>query len=365
MNKINLLIITFQGDVSGATNSLIYLSKGLAEKGHNVYVGCRVESLLYQQLQNTNVNMIAMKYKRKFDWQFMQHLKTIIIEKDIHIINAQSSWDRYSSIFTRWLFKLPVKVVHTRRQVPMSMGGFFQNFLYHYGTDKIIAVSSGVKEELVKMGLPAHHILVINNGTPREKYEKLDYSFINHLKSEYKIEDNQFVIGCISRLKKQIQILKALQYLDEQVVVIFVGIESNAEFEKIISRYKIPHKVIFIGNVSSSEVLNYYKLLDVHILASTSEGLSQSLLESMALEVPVIATAAAGNLDLIQDGENGLLFRDEDIEGLALLINQIKVNADLRKKLISEGKNTALKDFSINNTIDKYENFFQNLLEDI
>ncbi len=125
---MNLLIITFQGDVSGATNSLIYLSKGLAEKGHNVYVGCRVESLLFEQLQNTKVHTIEMKYKRKIDLPFIIHLKKIVLDKNIHIINAQSSWDRYSSIFVRWFFKLPVKVVHTRRQIPMSMGGFFSKF---------------------------------------------------------------------------------------------------------------------------------------------------------------------------------------------------------------------------------------------
>ncbi len=361
---MNLLIITFQGDVSGATNSLIYLSKGLAEKGHNVYVGCRVESLLFEQLQNTKVHTIEMKYKRKIDLPFIIHLKKIVLDKNIHIINAQSSWDRYSSIFVRWFFKLPVKVVHTRRQIPMSMGGFFQNFLYYYGTDKIISVSEGVKEELVKLGLPAHHIIVINNGTPKEKYEKLDVSLTKKLRMKYQLKDNIIVIGCVSRLKKQAQILKALQLLEREVVLILVGIDINNEFQKIISTYTESHKVIFTGNISSHEVLNYYKLLDIQILASTSEGLSQSLLESMALEVPVIATAAAGNLDLIQHGENGLLFKDEDILSLANCINQLIEDEDLRIKLIAAGKKTAYEDFSIHKTIDNYETFFENLISE-
>jgi hypothetical protein len=37
---MRILIITYQGDISGATNSLIYLSLGLAKKGHQIYVAC-------------------------------------------------------------------------------------------------------------------------------------------------------------------------------------------------------------------------------------------------------------------------------------------------------------------------------------
>jgi glycosyltransferase involved in cell wall biosynthesis len=155
-----------------------------------------------------------------------------------------------------------------------------------------------------------------------------------------------------------------LQLLEREVVLILVGIDINNEFQKIISTYTVNHKVIFTGNISSHEVLNYYKLLDIHILASTSEGLSQSLLESMALEVPVIATAAAGNLDLIQHGENGLLFKDEDILSLANCINQLIEDEDLRIKLIAAGKKTAYEDFSIHKTIDNYETFFENLISE-
>jgi L-malate glycosyltransferase len=39
--KLNILILTYQGDYSGATNSISYLAKGLADAGHTVYVGCR------------------------------------------------------------------------------------------------------------------------------------------------------------------------------------------------------------------------------------------------------------------------------------------------------------------------------------
>jgi L-malate glycosyltransferase len=361
---MRILFITYQGDVSGATNSLTYLTLGMAKKGHQIFVACRKEALLFKNLENTEVQLIAMEFRRKFELKNIRHLKRIILHHQIDIVNAQSSWDRYSSIFARWIYRLKVKIVHTRRQSPMSMGGFLQNFLYTYGTDKIVAVSREVKQELVKKGLPESHIEVIHNGTPIEKYNLLDPDYIDNLKSKFNIQSGDFVIGCVSRLKKQEQLLQALNYLTEEVKLIFVGIEEKSEFQSIISGYPVPHKIYFEGNINGLQVLNYYKIFDVHILPSTMEGLSQSLLEAMALEVPVIATAAAGNLDLIKDGENGLLYEDRNFIQLAEKIKFLMNNKNLRSKLKEKGRITALEDFSMEQTIKGYENFFSGLIEE-
>ena len=150
---MNILFLTYQGDIAGSTNSISYLAKGLADKGHNIYVGCRKESLLYSMLQNTKVNLIEMTFKSKLDFQNMKHIREVVKKYKIEIINAQSSKDRYSSIFAKIFYKLPVKIVHTRRQTPKSSGIFIQNWFYNTFTDLIVAVSDEVKEELVKNGI--------------------------------------------------------------------------------------------------------------------------------------------------------------------------------------------------------------------
>src|SRR5690606_38503924 len=150
----------------------------------------------------------------------------------IQIINAQSSKDRYTSIFAKWLFGLKVKVVHTRRQKPESIGGFLQNWLYVKGTDKIVAVSNGVKKFLVAQKIPQNHIEVIYNGTPRQKYEAVDLKRSEELKKKYNILDGDFVIGCVSRKKSQDQLLRALHYVPFKTKVIFVGIEKYSEYQE-------------------------------------------------------------------------------------------------------------------------------------
>lgn len=360
---MNILLLTFQGDVAGSTYSISYLAKGLAAKGHNIYVGCRKESLLFRLLQNTGVILLPMTFSGRLDLTNMRQIKHAVQQYDIRIINAQSSYDRYTSVLARWLFRLNAKVVHTRRQVSKSMGGLIQNLIYIKGTDKIVAVSEGVKVSLAQGNIPADHITVILNGTPREKYAKTDASSADALRKKFKIEKDEFVIGCVSRLKAQNQILEALTLLDFPVKIIFVGIEKQPEWEEIIRSYTVDHEIIFAGLVPSDEILNYYPLFDVKILASAMEGLSQSLLEAMALGVPVIATNASGNPELISDGENGFLFDDGKTEQLARAVKMLYKSRSLREKFIANGKKTALETFNIDNTVAGYEQLFKQLIE--
>jgi L-malate glycosyltransferase len=358
---MNILFLTYQGDIAGSTNSISYLAKGLAAKGHSIFMGCRKESLLYKMLENTAVHLVPMTFKSKIDFRNMRQIRDAVKKHNIQVINAQSSWDRYSSILARWIFRLPVKLVHTRRQKAESIGGVFQNLLYVSGTDKIIAVSEGVKESLIKKNIPEQHVHVIYNGTPYEKYQKISDNVVAELKEKYNIKPNDFVIGCVSRKKKQEQILQALDCLPFKVKLILVGIDEEYEYRKYLPRLRDRHEIFFTGLVSSEQVLNYYPLFTIKILASTIEGLSQSILESMALGIPVIATNCAGNPELIKHNVNGLLFRNDDVDQLTKCIINLHNEPATRARLSEEGKLTAFTDFSMEKTIDNHEKFFQQL----
>lgn len=300
-----------------------------------------------------------MTFKSKFDWDNIKQIRDAVKKYDIHIINAQSSKDRYTSILANWIYRLNVNVFHTRRQTPKSSGIFLQNWFYTLGTKKIIAVSEGVKRQLADLGIPEKHITVIYNGTPRGKYKLQNPEYVEELRRKYRIQPDDKVIGCVSRSKQQEQLLKAVNLIDSKLKVILIGAEEKDIYRKITAKYKTAHEVIYTGFLSPEETLYHYKLFYIKVLPSITEGLSQALLEAMAMSVPVIATRAAGNIDLIKNGVNGYLFDENDIEDLAVKIKILLENDDVRKKFIENGKKNALEDFSIENTIEEYERFFQ------
>ncbi|MGB3780195.1 MAG: glycosyltransferase family 4 protein [Tunicatimonas sp.] len=357
---MNILFLTYQGGPAGSTFSTTYLATGLSNRGHHIWVGCSKKSLLWQLLSPTSVQLVPMEIKSSFDRKNIREIAYLVREYAIDIVNAQSSKDRYTSIFAKWIYKLPCKVVHTRRALSKSLkilGGFYEK-----GTDKIVAVSGGVKVSLVAMGISHDHIQVIRNGTPPEKYNSIDSQRTDQLKSKYGIRNGDIVIGSVGRQKEQRQILQALLHIKRTVKVIFIGIESQPDLESIIQQYALPHQVFFTGIISNEEALHHYPLFRMKILASAAEGLPQVLLEAMALGVPVIATNVGGIPELVQHQVNGLLFNNNDIKTLAQHIEALINNQEHYLRLKSNGQKTALEDFSIEKTIDQYERFFSALI---
>lgn len=355
---MRILFLTHQGDLAGSTNSIFYLSSGLADRGHEVYVGCRRASLLYGMLQDTRVQAVPMTFGGRLDWSNMRQIRQVVVDKDIQLINAQSSLDRYTSGLAKWFFGLPVVLMHTRRQMPKSTGWFIQNWFYKASTDCIIAVSHGVKDALVALGLPEGHIKVIKNGTPKSKYDLKQPELTEQLRKKHGFPVGATVIGCVSRRKNQPQLLKAFAKLSEEAWLCFVGIEADEELSAVPLTAAQRARVVYTGMVPRDEVLYYHGLFTLEVLPSTMEGLSQSLLEAMALGVPVIATHAAGNPDLIIHGQNGLLFEDDNIQDLVNCIEAVVSNGELVARLRAEGMRTALVDFEISNVITHYERLF-------
>lgn len=361
---MKLLLLTYQGDIAGSTFSIAYLAKGLAARGHQVYVGCRRESLLYKLLQDSKAHPVAMQFRGKFDRKAMTHLKELVKTYDIELINAQSSKDRYLSIFARWLHKLPVKLVHTRRQKPESIGGWLQNTFYVKGTDKIVVISDELKNTFVSKGFPADHLQVIYNGLPRERFEAHDPARTRALRRELGLSSSDTVIGCVGRRKKQEQLLEALQYLPAHYKVIFVGIKKEALqpwFEKL---PPIRQQLFFTGAVAPEEAINYYPLFNVNVLPSTMDGFGLVLVEAMGMGIPVIGTNAQGIKNVIEDGVSGLLFEDGQAAELAQKIRSVLDNPALLARLIKNGKYRAENTFSMEHTVKAYEAFFASLIRE-
>ena len=230
---MNILLLCYQGDVAGSTYSMQALANALAEKGHQVYMGCRRASLLYKLLSNTKVNLIPMPFRGKADLHTVYLIRKAIKDHSIDVVNPQASQDRYLTALAAWQLKRKPVVIHTRRQRPRSDGGKLQSRFYERTTDRIVAVSQSVKNQLVAKGISTEHIEVIYNGTPRGKYEKLNPEKTEQLKKKFKLQPDDFVIGCVARPKRQQQLMKALSFVDVPLKVIFVGMERTSMMSEL------------------------------------------------------------------------------------------------------------------------------------
>lgn len=358
---MKILFITKQKSVAGSAYSVSYLAGGLVEKGHKVWVGARKHAFLLKLVEGKPlIKKVHFPFKGYSDWETAREIGRLVRSEGIDIVNAQSGQDRFLMVLAKWLFGMKAQVVFTRRQRPRDEP-WLKRFL-HTKTAKIVVISEGVKELFLKKGYREEQLHVIYNGLPPDLEKQVKAEDVSRLRKQYQIPSANKVIGCVSRLKEQAQIIRACQYLEENITFLFIGIEQ-AQVQEVIDEVEPKQQLLFTAVLNHQQVLTHYRLMDVNILASKMDGFGLTLVEAMALSVPVIGSNFGGIRSVIGDNENGLLFENGDIKGLANQITTVLHDENLRERLITKGREAYLTRFNLNRTIEAYERFFQELLQ--
>jgi glycosyltransferase involved in cell wall biosynthesis len=354
---LKILFVTYQGDLGGSTQSMIYLARGMAARGHEVWFGCRRESRIFGELEHGPVHVTPMEFSR-FGGPAAKQITELCRKEGIDIVNAQSSQDRYAALRARLFGRIGARVVFTRRQMPSSSR--LSCVLNNIGAHRVIAVSGAVAEALSECGISRRKITVIHNGTPPEKYAGIAEGDVRRWREELGIRPGETVIGCIARRKRQDLLIEATRWLPGDAVILIAGADEQPEWTELVRSLKPVQRIIFLPH--TDRVLSLYPLLSVSVLPSMIEGLSQTILESMALGVPMVASRWGGNPEIIEHGISGLLFDPTDSRDLAVQVNRVLNEPELAARFVERGKQRALVDFNVENTVRRTEKCFCELL---
>ncbi len=113
---------------------------------------------------------------------------------------------------------------------------------------------------------------------------------------------------------------------------------------------------------ATDQVVPWLQSIDIFVLPSLTEGLSNSLMEAMACGCCVIASRVGGNPELIRDGETGLLFEPRDTAGLAAALGRLIENEPLRKELAAAGRRQIHDRFSVQASADQMGEIYAELI---
>ncbi len=130
--------------------------------------------------------------------------------------------------------------------------------------------------------------------------------------------------------------------------------------EKVKDLELSPH-IFFVGFYE--DVPQILRCLDIFSLPSLTEGFNRSLLEAMACGLPVVATAVGGNVEIVQDGVNGLLVPPSNPGALASAITELLKDKEKARKMGLEGKLLVKENFSIDINVRKIEKLYLQILE--
>jgi glycosyltransferase involved in cell wall biosynthesis len=114
---------------------------------------------------------------------------------------------------------------------------------------------------------------------------------------------------------------------------------------------------------TTSRVEDWLRNIDIFVLPSLSEALSNSLMEAMACGCCPIASRVGGNPELIEDGVRGLLFPPGDAAGLAAALREVILNPDLRRRMADAAHDFVHANFSRETAARRMEQIYSGLLE--
>jgi glycosyltransferase involved in cell wall biosynthesis len=113
---------------------------------------------------------------------------------------------------------------------------------------------------------------------------------------------------------------------------------------------------------STSDVAAWLRAIDIFVLPSLSEALSNALMEAMACGCAVVASEVGGNPELVSDGATGLLFRAGDAAELADRLEHLIVDQSLRTRVGAAASDSVRQRFSIEASVRKMEEIYLELL---
>jgi phosphatidylinositol alpha-1,6-mannosyltransferase len=148
------------------------------------------------------------------------------------------------------------------------------------------------------------------------------------------------------RYKGVVTVIEALSMLrDTALQYMVVGDGDDLSFlQRVARRFGVEHRVHFLNGVDDRELVNLYEQCEAFVLPSGKEGFGIVFLEAMFFGAPVIAAAEKGALDVVKDGETGLLVRFGDSIALQRAIECLGSDEALRAKLRQGGRATVVAD---------------------
>jgi glycosyltransferase involved in cell wall biosynthesis len=350
---LTILHLTHQGGGAGSTVSIAALAAAQRAAGHRVLVGCRAGTLLAAMARAAEVAVLPLAFDRRAE--LARQIARVAKDVGADVVNSHASRDRAACRLARLSGRLPAACVMTRRQMPRSLP--VSVLLNGFVADCTIAVSRAVARALVRRGAPSWRVRVVPNGVDLARLERhVPGAAIETARALADWRPWRPTVGVVARRKDQDVLLKALAMLEQPLTLTLLGVEPDADLLALAAA--APHHTVRCVPFRP-DVLPFYRVFDVAVLPSRGEGLSQALLEAMALGLPVVASRAGGNADVVSHGEDGLLVSARDPAAFAAALARLLADAGLRRRLGARARRTSRERFSMQRTAALTERAYQ------
>ncbi len=245
-----------------------------------------------------------------------------------------------------------MKTSGARQPVMLDRFGFVDAFVTVSDDARGIAIA--------KAGARPERVRTIVNGVDTRAFRRADAEARARMRASLGLRDDDFVFGIVARLsaaKDHANLFRAFASVastDARARLVVVGDgELRADLARLRGELRMHERIVMTG--SRDDIAALAGSFDAFVLSSYTEGLAMTLLEAMAAELPIVATAVGGNAEAVADGETGLIVPPRDTVRLADAMRWMASHADDARAMGQRGRERAVARFSIDAMVDAYE----------
>lgn len=320
-----------------------------------------------------NVETICLdRVTNRFEF-LVPRLAQVFMREKPDIVHSRN-WAAIEAIPAARLCAVPATVhsEHGRDLQTLGRQPFRRRLLRRlsYGwADQLFCVSQELKDYYCgELQWGANKFEVVPNGVDTQQF-RADPQARIEVRARLRAGAKTMVVGTVGRLdpvKDHITLFRAANMalgrgLDLRLVIVGDGVQRAILQNEVERSPDLAHHTTFTGDVRN--VARWISGFDVFVLPSLSEGMSNTLLEAMAVGVPPIATAVGGNTEVIEDRHSGLLVRPHDAEAICGCLMQLAADEVRREQLGRNARDRVAKQFSLDRMLKRYEEMYCELME--
>lgn len=368
--KLKILFIIGRLDTGGAARQFMELVQRISTRGIKPIV-CTLEKNFepyHHLIQNLDLTLYSYERTKALDWSLIQKLIRLIRKENIFLIQTWQPLAGFYGIMASTFCRVPTRTVcSTIRDAKPKIS------LKRRLSNSIQAKLSSSFISNTQIGLDTHfkkwkkNFNVIVNGIDLERFTNIDPSQVQEIRHRYNCENytNIVMAANLRKSKDPFTLIKAAHMLlaDQKKIQVFIIGEGELKQRamQFAINLKIEDHIHFLGYQHNIEV--HIAAFDIAVLLADmktfQEGISNFLLESMALKKVVVATRGGGNIELIEHGKTGYLVNPYDPENISKTIIEI-ISKD-QSRIIEDAYRHVVKTYDMEKYINNYFHVYQKL----
>lgn len=357
---IRILHVVFSLAPGGMENGIVNISSQLDPEKYDIHVCCLDEPGAFASRFPKPEQIYSLGRGSGFSLAIVAKLYRLITEIKPDVVHSHNFGPLiYSALAT--LFGLRIPILHGEHgqftTEELSSKRLRQRRWLYRCCREVHTVSHGLRDYIINLKLGSVPITALVNGVDLKRFTR---EARPELRESLGIPPESPVIGMVARLRPTkrhtllIQAFSALPAQDPHPHLIIVGDgPTMEEVKKEVGKSPYKDQIHLVG--FQKDPVPYYHIIDLLVIPSSQEGLSNAILESLACSVPVICHTACGNDEVITNGQDGWIVPLDTASQIRDQLQSALSQKDRLRQMGESGREKVAHRFPLTKMLEAYE----------